>query len=98
MYDVKKVKVMAQGSTVAKELLMIKVAATQGTRQELISMVDIFRAKIADYSADALIIEIRGDAAKLNAFISLIEPYGILEICRTGLIALEKGSACLKDA
>lgn len=96
MYDVKKVQVLGE-ETVIRELLLIKVRNVPGERQDIMSVVDIFRAKIADYSPDALSIEIRGDSNKINAFIELVKPYGILEMCRTGLVALERGSGCLKD-
>ncbi len=96
MYDVKKVQVLGE-ETVIRELLLIKVRNVPKERQDIMSVVDIFRAKIADYSPDALSIEIRGDGNKINAFIELVKPYGILEMCRTGLVALERGSGCLKD-
>lgn len=96
MYDVKKVQVLGE-ETVIRELLLIKVRNVPEERQDIMSVVDIFRAKIADYSPDALSIEIRGDGNKINAFIELVKPYGILEMCRTGLVALERGSGCLKD-
>lgn len=96
MYDVKKVQVLGE-ETVIRELLLIKVRNVPEERQDIMSVVDIFRAKIADYSPDALSIEIRVDSNKINAFIELVKPYGILEMCRTGLVALERGSGCLKD-
>ena len=96
MYDVKKVQVLGE-ETVIRDLLLIKVRNVPEERQDIMSVVDIFRAKIADYSPDALSIEIRGDSNKINAFIELVKPYGILEMCRTGLVALERGSGCLKD-
>ncbi len=97
MYDVKKVKVMERESTVIRELLLIKISNDAQYRQDIMSVVDVFRAKITDYSPDALIIEIRGPSSKINAFIELLEPYGIQEMCRTGLVALERGGGCLKD-
>ncbi len=97
MYDVKKVKVMERESTVIRELLLIKISNDAQYRQDIMSVVDVFRAKITDYSPDALIIEIRGTSSKINAFIELLEPYGIQEMCRTGLVALERGGGCLKD-
>lgn len=98
MYDVKKVQVMAQDETVVRELLLVKIKTNAAQRQDIMSVVDVFRAKIVDYSPEALIIEIRGAATKINAFIELLQPYGILEMCRTGLVALERGGNCLKEA
>ena len=98
MYDVKTVKVMERDQTVVRELLLIKVCNVPEKRQDIMSVVDVFRAKITDYSPEALVIEIRGESSKINAFIELLEPYGIMEMCRTGLVALERGGSCLKDA
>lgn len=98
MYDVKTVKVMERDETVIRELLLIKICDVAEKRQDIMSVVDVFRAKITDYSPEALVIEIRGVSSKINAFIKLLEPYGILEMCRTGLVALERGGSCLKDA
>lgn len=97
MYDVKKVKVNDRSQTVIRELLLIKIENNPDLRQDIMSVVDIFRAKITDYSPESLIIEIRGTTAKVNAFIELLKPYGIQEMCRTGLIALGRGGNCLKD-
>ena len=97
MYDVKKVQVMKRDETVARELLLIKIKNCAEQRQDIKSVVDVFRAKITDYSPEALVIEIRGVSTKINAFIELLQPYGILEMCRTGLVALERGGNCLKD-
>ena len=98
MYDVKTVKVMKRDQTVIRELLLIKINNVADKRQDIMSVVDVFRAKITDYSPEALVIEIRGESSKINAFIELLEPYGIMEMCRTGLVALERGGSCLKDA
>lgn len=97
MYDVKKVQVMKRDTTVARELLLIKVKHDPKQRQDIMSAVDVFRAKIIDFSQEALVIEIQGATSKINAFIELLEPYGIIEMCRTGLVALERGGNCLKD-
>ena len=75
-----------------------KINNVADKRQDIMSVVDVFRAKITDYSPEALVIEIRGESSKINAFIELLEPYGIMEMCRTGLVALERGGSCLKDA
>lgn len=98
MYDVTTVQVMERDKTVVRELLLLKLQNTPESRQEIMSVVDVFRAKITDYSPEALVIEMRGVSTKINAFIELVKPYGILEMCRTGLVALERGGSCLKDA
>ena len=97
MYDVSKVQVMKRDNTVTRELLLIKVKHTPQQRQDILSVTDVFRAKIIDFTQEALVIEIQGASSKTNAFIELLAPYGILEMCRTGLVALERGGNCLKD-
>ena len=57
--------------------------------------VEIFRSKIVDYSPTALVCELTGETSKINAFIDLMKPYGIMEMCRTGIVAIERGDNCL---
>lgn len=97
MHDVKQVQVMERDETVTRELLLIKIKNDSKTRQDILAAVDVFRSKIVDYSPDALCIEITGESSKINAFIELVKPFGIMEICRTGIVALERGSHCLNS-
>ena len=97
MYDVQKVQVMQRDTTAARELLLIKVKHNPEQRQDIMSVTDVFRAKIIDFSQEALVIEIQGASSKINAFIELLKSYGILEMCRTGLVALARGGYSLKD-
>ncbi|MGN0621199.1 MAG: acetolactate synthase small subunit [Porcipelethomonas sp.] len=97
LHDVKQVQVMDRDETVIRELLLIKIKNDSETRQDVLAAVDVFRSKIVDYSPDALCIEITGETSKINAFIELVKPFGIMEICRTGLVALERGSHCLRN-
>ena len=95
LHDVKQVEVMERDEPVTRELLLIKIKHDSATRQDVLSAVDVFRSKIIDYSPDALCVEITGESSKINAFIELVKPYGIMEMCRTGLVALERGGNCL---
>ena len=95
LHDVKQVEVMERDETVTRELLLIKIKNDSATRQDVLSAVDVFLSKIIDYSPDALCVEITGESSKINAFIELVKPYGIMEMCRTGLVALERGGNCL---
>ena len=97
LHDVKQVQVMERDETVTRELLLIKVKNDSSTRQDVLAAVDVFRSKIVDYSPDALCIELTGETTKLNAFIELVKPFGIMEICRTGIVALERGGNCLRN-
>lgn len=78
-------------SFVARELVMLKISASNETRSNVIEIADIFRAKIVDVAPDSIIIEVTGNENKLRAFLELITPYGILELARTGMVALPRG-------
>lgn len=95
LIDVIKIKNLMENETVCRELLMIKVKASSETRLEIIQIVNIFRAKVVDMSKDAMTIEITGGGEKLNALIDMLTQFGITEMARTGMIALERGSAIL---
>ncbi|HRU96537.1 MAG TPA: acetolactate synthase small subunit [Ruminococcus sp.] len=96
LHDVKEVEVLDPNETVIRELLLIKVKNTPSTRQDIMTAVEIFRTKIVDYSTTALICELTGETSKIDAFIELMKPYGIMEMCRTGIVAIERGENCLK--
>ncbi len=97
LIDVVKVMVLAPQDSVYRELAMIKVTADTNTRPAIISIVDIFRANIIDVSATSITVEITGDQGKQQAFIALMEPYGIREIVRTGITALQRGCTSIED-
>jgi acetolactate synthase-1/3 small subunit len=78
------------GEAVARELVLVKVRADAKTRSELMQITDIFRAKIVNLSPEDLIIEATGDDDKLAALLGLIEPFGIIELARTGRLALQR--------
>ena len=96
IHTVKEIKEMLPETSVNRELIIIKVKTTRETRSEIIDAVNVFRNSIIDYNKDALSIEVTGDGSKLNAFIDLMADYGILEICRTGLISVDRGATTLK--
>jgi len=79
-----------EGQAVARELVLVKVRADAKTRPELLQIKDIFRAKIVHLSHDALIFEATGDDEKVTALLGLLEPFGILELARTGRLALKR--------
>lgn len=97
LYNVKEVKVMEKEKSVYRELALIKLRNTPETRQEVLSAVDIFRSKIVDFSPTTLVVEITGETSKIEAFIALVEPIGILEMCRTGVVAIERGDSYLNS-
>jgi acetolactate synthase-1/3 small subunit len=75
---------------VARELLLVKVKADSRTRPEILQIVEIFRAKIVNMTAETLIIEVTGDDEKISAFLRLVEPFGLIELARTGRLALKR--------
>ncbi len=79
-----------EGQAVARELVLVKVRSDSKTRPEIIQIADIFRAKIVNMSAESLIIEVIGDEEKVNACLALLEPFGVLELARTGRLALKR--------
>lgn len=89
--DVREVKELMPSESVYRELILIKVGATADQRQAVISIAEIFRAKIVDVTPDSITAELTGDQEKLDAFIKLLEDYKILEIARTGITGLSRG-------
>lgn len=91
LVDVRDIKELKPGESVYRELALIKVKVSADRRQGVISVVDIFRAKIVDVSKDSLIIELTGNQDKIEAFIDLLDGYEILELARTGIAGLGRG-------
>jgi len=91
--DVKSVIHLEAGTSVCRELILVKVAATAEQRQQVIAVADIFRAKIVDVATDSLMIELTGTEDKLGAFIDLLDGFNILELVRTGITGLKRGNA-----
>lgn len=92
LYNVKKVKVLDDDVTVKRELMLLKVKNSPETRAEIMAAAEIYRAKIIDYSTDVMSVELTGEPLKLDAFIKIMMPLGILEMCRTGIVAIERGT------
>ncbi len=92
LVDVRDIKELKPDESVYRELIMIKIKATAEQRQGVIAVTDIFRAKIIDVSVDSLIIELTGNQSKIEAFINLLGGYEILELARTGIAGLGRGS------
>ncbi|HYH04349.1 MAG TPA: acetolactate synthase small subunit [Bacillota bacterium] len=90
LIDVVKVTDLPVEESIERELALIKVNASAQTRAEIMQIVDIFRAKIVDVSSRAVVIELTGGSAKVDAFISLLKTYGIREVVRTGQIAMQR--------
>lgn len=97
LHDVVIVKILDMPSTVMRELMMIKVNVAQGERSEILEAISIFRAKVVDLTPTSLTVEITGERNKCEAFVEYLKPFGIAELCRTGITAMERGSDTLAD-
>ena len=94
--DVVDIKKLEPGSSVCRELLLLKVLCNGQNRQNIISIADIFRAKIVDVSIESLVIELVGSQTKTEAFLRMLEGVEILELARTGLTGLSRGTFDVK--
>lgn len=95
LQNVKRVKLLGPENSVERELMLLKVKNTPDTRSEIMAAAEIFRAKIVNYTADSLCIEVTGEPTKIKAFIEIMTPLGIIEMDRTGVVALERGADIL---
>ena len=90
LVDVLEVYDFKDGDVIDRELILLKVKASSSTRPEVMQICDIFRAKIVDVQSSSLAIEVTGDESKIDKFLALMNPFGILELSRTGRIALPR--------
>ena len=94
MLVVKKVAVLEE-EPIKRELMLIKVSNKTEYRSDIMTAVDVFRACVIDYSPEGMCIEVTGSPSKIDAFVKLMQPFGILEMCRTGIVALDRGNKTL---
>lgn len=92
LVDVIKVVDLTEENFVDRELILIKMNAEPRVREEILRIVEIFRSKVVDVSANTYTIEITGDQSKINGFLDLLRPLGIKEIVRSGRIAISRGT------
>ena len=93
LIDVLEVADISEALIVARELAMIKVGTTPVTRGEIIQIVNLFRANIIDVGGDSMVIEITGEGDKIDALYNLLSPFGIIEMSRSGIVAMERGKS-----
>ena len=96
LHDVKTVELMDASQTVLRELLLVKVHANPETRGQVLDAVTVFRAKVIDLTPATMTMELTGEGTTLDAFITYLEPLGIIEVCRTGVTAIGRGGYVLK--
>ena len=93
LIDVIKVSDISEENAVSRELALIRVKANVHTRSEIMQIVDIFRANIVDVGSESLIIEVTGDESKVDSLQKLLRSFGVMEVMRTGTIAMGRGTA-----
>lgn len=98
LIDVIAVADITDQSIVARELVLIKVAADDSTRHAISGLIEPFRASVIDMGHENMTIQVTGNTDKVEALIDLLIPYGIKEMCRTGVAAFFRGSQCLNEA
>lgn len=89
--DVMEVFTLEKGVSVYRELVLVKIEADASTRADIVSIVDIFRAKIVDVSPDSMVIEVTGDKSKVSGLLAMLDGFNIIEIVRTGLAGISRG-------
>ena len=97
LVEVKKIMPAAENESIYRELLLIKVSAAPELRNQIVEIKEIYKAKVVDLSPNSMILELTGEPNKLDGFIRVIQPYGILEMARTGVTAITRGEKCIKD-
>ncbi len=97
LINVIKIVELDPAQSVSREHLLIKVRVDNATRSPVLEAVNLFRARVVDVATDALVIEATGDSGKIEAFLRVLEPYGIKEIAQSGLLAIGRGSKSITE-
>lgn len=97
LVNVIKIVELDPASSVQREHMLIKVRTDNSTRSNVLEVVNLFRASVVDYTADALVIEVTGDKGKVQALLRALEPFGIKELAQSGLVAIGRGSKSITE-
>jgi acetolactate synthase-1/3 small subunit len=97
LVEVVKVEDLSDDASVLRELALVKVRAEGQGRLELFEVANVFRAKVVDISAGSISVEVTGEHSKIDAFLQLLKPYGVLELVRTGAAGIGRGTATLQS-
>jgi acetolactate synthase-1/3 small subunit len=90
--EVVDLKILEHGTSVKRELMLVKISARNMDRQDVLAIVEIFHGKVVDVTHDSMILEVTGNQDKLEAFLDMLGDYDILELARTGVTGLTRGS------
>lgn len=97
LVNVIKVVELDPAQSVQREHMLIKVRVDSQSRSQILEAVNLFRARVVDVVPDALVIEVTGDSGKIQAFLNVLEPFGVKEIAQSGLIAIGRGSKSISE-
>jgi len=97
LVEVIKIVELDTSASVNRELLLVKVKADTATRGQVLETVQLFRAKVVDVATDAVTVEVTGSAEKLEAFLSVLEPFGVRELVQSGVVAIGRGGRSITD-
>jgi acetolactate synthase I/III small subunit len=98
LVNVIQVEDLSDKKMVARDLALIKISTASEKRAEIFQMVEVFRARVIDVTQTSLIIEITGDTSKIDGFVDVLKPLGIIEMVRTGTVAMQRGCEALVNA
>ena len=98
LIETRAIAIMEPDESIQRELVLVKVAADDSNRSTIREVAEIYKAKIADLTVDSMIMELTGRPAKIDAFLNVVREYDILEMCRTGVTVLERGSSIMEPA
>ncbi len=97
LVNVLKIVELEPGSSVQRELLLVKVRADDSTRTAVLQVVELFRARVVDVSPETVTVEATGGPEKISALLSVLEPYGVREIVQSGMVAIGRGGRSMTD-
>lgn len=97
LINVLKIVELDSSQAVEREHMLVKVRVDNATRSQVLEAVNLFRARVVDVAPDSLVIEVTGDTPKVEAFLRVLDPYGIKEIAQSGLLAIGRGSKSISE-
>ncbi len=95
LINVLQVEDLTYAPHVSRDLAMVKVTITPENRSDVMKLAEVFRARVVDVTNTSLMIEVTGDEEKIDGFVDVLRPYGIIEMVRTGIVAMERGTSML---
>ena len=98
LIDVLKVQDVTSEPTIEHELALVKLRATDSNRAEILKLVELSKGRVVDLAPESVVVEVTGTEAEVDAFVSLVRPYGVKELVRTGAVVMARGSVSIEEA